>query len=291
MDVQHNFQSPSAFRFYKQLLIVAFFCFALMAVRFSAFDYDTVNLICYLLMMTVTGIALWMVRVPRLMAYSVFVEVIAMVCLFVVVWVYNGGVYSAYSTAYFTIMMILISVMPRNFKISSLVVLCSITLVLSTFFNYSISPEEATGFWMNVDYMMNSVLIAICVLFVKNDFESERITYDQYNEQIDRLTEQLFEKRKKLLHQRNEIENTRNNLEKIVEENTTELREKNELLASYAYDNAHILRAPLSNILGLIEILENDSTENEKNAEVLKQLKEQAHSLDLLVKKVNVILK
>ncbi|MCV9385647.1 hypothetical protein [Reichenbachiella ulvae] len=249
------------------------------------------NLSCYLAMTLITGLAWWMVRVPNLMAYSVFVQVTALVALFVVVWVHNGGVYSSYSTAYFTIMLVLISVMPRNFKISSLVLFCSITLILSTFFNYSISPEAATSFWMNVDYLMNSVLIAICILFVKDDLESERITYDQYNEQIDRLTEQLFEKRKKLLHQRNKIQNTKNNLEKIVEENTAELREKNELLATYAYDNAHILRAPLSNILGLIEILENDTDESTKNSAVLKELKEQAHSLDALVKKVNVILK
>lgn len=290
MDVQSNFQTPKAFRFYKKFLKVSFFCFLFMLLRFTFLEPDWVIQICYLAMTLVSLLGIWMVKKPKLMAYAVFVTTISLVLCFVVAWVRSGGVYSSYSTAYYSIMMILVAVMPRRFKQPSLIIFCLISLVLSAFFNYELAVDEVTGIWMQMDYLMNSVIVAICMIYVKDDLEAERQTYDQYNVQLDRVTQQLFEKRKQLLTQRNEIQNTRNNLEKIIEKKTQELTQKNKLLASYAYNNAHILRAPLSNILGLISILERENIESEKTKGILQQLKTQAVALDELVKEVNHIL-
>ncbi|MCV9389538.1 hypothetical protein [Reichenbachiella ulvae] len=63
-------------------------------------------------------------------------------------------------------------------------------------------PNSAAWRWIEIDYLINSVIIAICVVYVKRDLESERQSYLSYNDQIDQLNEELFQKRKKLLEQR-----------------------------------------------------------------------------------------
>ncbi|RJE74390.1 hypothetical protein BGP76_14605 [Reichenbachiella sp. MSK19-1] len=244
-----------------------------------------------IVLLGVTLFCIWMQTRKRLMAYAVFVYCGFLVAIYVLFWGTQGGVYGAFSTAYFTILVMLIAVLPRVYKIPAAVILCLLTLVLSTYYNKPIEEAELTSISMYMDFLINVVFVAICIVYVKKDMEQERITYYQYNGQIDRLTQELNDKRKMLLEQRKHIETTKNNLESIIEAKTLELKKKNQTLYDYAYDNAHILRAPLSNILGLIAILEKEMGTSTDLTNDLEQLKALANSLDDLVKEVNVILR
>ncbi|UII19705.1 GAF domain-containing protein [Fulvivirga ligni] len=74
-------------------------------------------------------------------------------------------------------------------------------------------------------------------------------------------------------------------LERRVEERTSELQEKNQQLQEYAYINSHILRAPVSRICGLYNILENDH-KNHLDTEILEHFKISVTELDFITKTI-----
>ncbi|WP_230981504.1 response regulator [Echinicola salinicaeni] len=84
------------------------------------------------------------------------------------------------------------------------------------------------------------------------------------------------------------VDNT--DLRKTLREKTqlnTDLRKQNELLKKYSYINSHNLRRPLSNILGIINLI--DSNEK-KSVDVIGLLKQSSEQLDIEVRKMNEIL-
>ncbi|UXP31105.1 hypothetical protein N6H18_12165 [Reichenbachiella agarivorans] len=291
MNIHDNYQTPSAFAFYKKLLIAALFYFLLMVVRFVYFEVDPYAQWVYLALLILTGVCMGLLRSFRFLGYSVFVFSGGLIISFVLMWIHTGGIYGSLSTTYYTLLVGFVAVLPRNYKIPSALVICTICLTLSLYSNTPIDANSAAWRWIEIDYLINSVIIAICVVYVKRDLESERQSYLSYNDQIDQLNEELFQKRKKLLEQRHEIQSTKNNLEDIILRKTVELQKKNKQLSDYAYNNAHILRAPLSNILGLIQILEKENLTKPDHLQELKGLKERADHLDQLVKEVNQILR
>ncbi len=108
------------------------------------------------------------------------------------------------------------------------------------------------------------------------DIHNQRIRIKEQNEL-------LSEKQAEILRINNE-------LEQRVEDRTQELNSKNEQLVEYTYINAHMLRAPVCNILGLVELLDGSSLEKE-NKDVVNYLHKAAFELDDIVNKINETLR
>lgn len=80
-----------------------------------------------------------------------------------------------------------------------------------------------------------------------------------------------------------EIEKLNQDLQAKVNERTQQLQERNQRLQAYAYTNAHILRAPLSRILGLLNLMYK--SEDPEEAKKIKQhLEESARELDNVIR-------
>lgn len=77
-------------------------------------------------------------------------------------------------------------------------------------------------------------------------------------------------------------------LEQRVKERTVELQNRNEQLTEYAFINSHLLRSPVSKILGLINLLEVDQHGDPK--EMMHHLKVACDDLDAIVKKITIAL-
>ncbi|MFY8109515.1 MAG: PAS domain S-box protein [Bacteroidia bacterium] len=73
--------------------------------------------------------------------------------------------------------------------------------------------------------------------------------------------------------------------EQKLEQANIELKEKIERIQSYAFANSHKVRAPLANLIGLVDVLEN-----EHKPELIDMLKTSALSLDHEVNQMNEIL-
>ncbi len=75
-------------------------------------------------------------------------------------------------------------------------------------------------------------------------------------------------------------------IQKTLEAKNEELIKLNSKLAGYAYKNAHDLRAPLSSILGIIQLMKSDGKSNE----LTEMLEIEANELDRVIGQINHIL-
>ncbi|MCZ8071124.1 MAG: histidine kinase dimerization/phospho-acceptor domain-containing protein [Bacteroidota bacterium] len=87
---------------------------------------------------------------------------------------------------------------------------------------------------------------------------------------------------RKARKQKIEIELLNTHLERIVEQRTVKLNERNRQLERYAFLNAHRLRSPVAAILGLCNLLKLSNSESEWK-EVLPRLDNSVHELDKIV--------
>jgi PAS domain S-box-containing protein len=90
----------------------------------------------------------------------------------------------------------------------------------------------------------------------------------------------------KLKEQRKENIRINNNLEQRVAERTEQLEKQNKQLTEYAFINAHLLRAPVCNILGLVDLLKGHTLDDDQ-LEVMNYLDNSAKELDEMVMKIN----
>lgn len=89
--------------------------------------------------------------------------------------------------------------------------------------------------------------------------------------------------------QSEEIERINQNLEAIVHERTTELEKKNIALEDAAFINAHKLRAPVASILGLANLLKNESMSDD-GKKTLGHLALSTEKLDEIVNEITTAL-
>lgn len=114
------------------------------------------------------------------------------------------------------------------------------------------------------------ILILISIIAV--------LFYNQVKKQA-RLNRLLKDKNKEIKEKALELEILNNNLEQIVEERTSVIRKKDVKLKEYSFLNAHIVRGPLANILGLTKLLKTELAEDEKH-EMINHLHYSAGKLD-----------
>ncbi len=92
--------------------------------------------------------------------------------------------------------------------------------------------------------------------------------------------------RKEVRIRTQEITDLNRSLENKVLERTQELEDRNKRLSSYAYMNAHLLRAPLVRIMSLIEVIKNDQ-ETSVKPEHMNIIDKSVHELDEVIHSIN----
>lgn len=238
-------------------------------------------------------VGLWMkINLDWLIGFYCF----AWLSLFILFWKYNGGMDGSYSYAYFSILVIFLGLLKTRLRLFMVFMLCLINIVLTLDVNseilVSVSHSDYSTKSLAFDYFFHSLVVAAVVVFIKVSFDREREKIETHNVNLDRINKELSMKNEQLTNQRHQIKRIQNNLEELVHEHTLELENKNQALQEYAYDNAHIVRRPLSNILSLLDILNNsDVTEENNSREQLKMIRKNASELDEVVLKINTILK
>lgn len=99
---------------------------------------------------------------------------------------------------------------------------------------------------------------------------------------------QRREYEKRLRQQRKEISQINEELEQRVQERTEELENRNKQLTEYAFINSHLLRGPVSTILGLLYLVEIDTSGDK--TEMMQHLKRACQDLDGIVKQITLAL-
>ncbi len=84
---------------------------------------------------------------------------------------------------------------------------------------------------------------------------------------------------------------TRKKEEELQKEKITEdLLQRNKDLEQFSYMVSHNLRSPVANILGLAELLENESTDESEKEFILEHLTGSVRKLDMVIKDLNYVL-
>jgi PAS domain-containing protein len=109
---------------------------------------------------------------------------------------------------------------------------------------------------------------------------------EQQNELLNFQQKEIFEKNEEMYKQQEEIQAINESLEERVKERTKVLEAKNKQLAEYAYINSHILRAPVSTMLGLLNLLSYKELQGDDKM-IYHYLLQTANNLDDVVNRIN----
>ncbi len=138
-------------------------------------------------------------------------------------------------------------------------------------------------------------------LFIQSLADFISISYK--NEKIKRLLEEVSLKSNLLEEKNTEIKSineelasvndalrdTNNNLEATVESRTSALEQRNRQLTEYAFINSHLLRAPLSRIMGLSQLIVLD-VDSAKEKQLVDALLQSTNEMDSIIRKISEVL-
>ncbi len=135
-----------------------------------------------------------------------------------------------------------------------------------------------------IDFLIALVMVMLFVSQLKNKFNFYREEIALQNSQLQNVATQLHDHNEEISLQHEEVKAINENLETIIMERMREIEMKNKALSEYAFINAHLLRAPLSRVLGLIYLMQ---TEADANVGQLNQIKTNARQVDEIIKQIN----
>lgn len=130
--------------------------------------------------------------------------------------------------------------------------------------------REIVQYQRTIIFGIGLILLLISIIAV--------LFYNQVKKQS-RLNRLLKEKNVEIKEKALELEILNNNLEQMVEERTHVIQKKNVKLKEYSFLNAHIVRGPLANILGLTKLLKSEASEDDKQ-QMIDHLHYSADKLD-----------
>ncbi len=144
----------------------------------------------------------------------------------------------------------------------------------------------ATGFFLSsnpfitIDYFIirGGLLLAVAAVFMVVLIQT------RYNLVIKEIKARLA-----LKASNEEITHLNKNLERIVQERTLELQNKNNALEEAAFINAHKLRSPVASILGLVNIIKTMQV-NDEVKQVVAHLKQSTENLDAVVATITKVI-
>lgn len=127
------------------------------------------------------------------------------------------------------------------------------------------------------------ILLSIFSLYVVSAYRNQKIL----GEKLTELNGKIASQNERLESANKEISNMNEKLERRVEERTQSLIDKNRQLERYAFKHSHELRAPLSRLMGLVELVKLDAFESQADLKLMVQgLDLSAVELDQIIRQM-----
>ena len=111
--------------------------------------------------------------------------------------------------------------------------------------------------------------------------------YTVYQKKVVSMNKEVIASKSELNSVYKEIQLTNEKLENIVSNRTEILAAQNKSLTHHAFNNAHIIRAPLSSLMGIIHLLKSEKTKKKHREEILIMLNKSLNQLEIAVEKIN----
>lgn len=144
--------------------------------------------------------------------------------------------------------------------------------------------------WKTQDILFVQSLADLVALYYKNlRIKSLLLEISEQNRELVTKTHEVETMNEELNALNEKLQTINDTLEMRVEERTRQLEIQNQQLREYAFINAHLLRAPLARIRGLLYLMTCDPNET-KNNELIDTLIREANELDIITTKISDIL-
>lgn len=207
--------------------------------------------------------------------------------LFCFFWIQHGGIKG--SVPYFFIVYFLLATVSSSgitgvITVGSGIIMLTVLLVFPTLFIKSPRVFPVTEMQLSFDYFVTCLLLSTFTLYVRKKFDHYRSQAEIRNNQLEEIARTLVSQHEMLVREQAEIESINSNLEQIIKERIRQIEDTNKSLSEYAFINAHMLRAPLSRIIGLSDLMERDAVDS-GNSNVI-EIKALAGSMDKVVRKI-----
>jgi signal transduction histidine kinase len=98
-------------------------------------------------------------------------------------------------------------------------------------------------------FIINIACYILLTMVASNDEVNQKLIVE-----LRYKTEQIHDQNRELTRSRQDLIKLNQQLERMVDEKARDIRRQNEILANYAFTNAHKLRGPVARILGLINV-------------------------------------
>jgi hypothetical protein len=143
---------------------------------------------------------------------------------------------------------------------------------------YAIPNHLNLSFIYGDNYIYYQIAKIMLVSFLYTSLYTGKVAYYNYRNKMDKFN--------RIVDQKNsELNYLNKNLEKKVQERTEKLSYQNLRMKELAYTNSHVVRALVARIIGLVNITNHHTTENEKEF-CYKMIRESALELDQQTKKI-----
>ena len=146
--------------------------------------------------------------------------------------------------------------------------------------------EQRNTFIIMVTMLLIFSLAIVWILYNQRSQQQEaNKELHEKNEYIAQQNSEIQSQAVKLKKLNDNLENLNVNLEDKIRLRTEMLEKRNVALANYAFIHAHELRAPVANILGLVELLKHSQLP-EESAEIVRHLHTATSQLDEVICKI-----
>ncbi|WP_370089188.1 hypothetical protein [Ekhidna sp.] len=233
----------------------------------------------FLLVTSVT--LLYLRQFPRLRPILMNAFSVLTIAAFVYFWMTSAGVRGGAAYIFPVLSVVVISISRGIYRFIFPVILVALIFVLTS----DIIPISGEILYQNLlfEFFLNLIIIAILLIVFKLAIDRERNDLEMQNHQNNELNKELMIKSAELEDYNKEIKLIQQNLEVLVDRRTEQLNNENQKDLEYSFINAHLVRAPIANILAITQHLKDENP-------ALEGLEKNANALDSTVRKIGKIL-
>lgn len=280
-------------KLFKGLLLVSLPFWLHRIYRDLSFESSSNNLTSDLFILLASVVILFLFRYKSFRTQLKLTYCAGWISGFIYYWHLLGGLTGPMTYVFFSAMTVFLGFIPNRFKEAFAIILCTVAVALtidhkSQLLMTILPLSEDIQQLLPIDYVVNSIIIALAAIFLKNAFDEERFHLESQNKEMIKINDQLNLQNQQLVQKSRDIESIKNNLETLIHERTIELESRHRLLEQYAYDNSHLVRKPLTNMQGLLNVFEIERAHHNIPNEKIDKLRERLSSLDEITQKINL---
>ncbi len=150
---------------------------------------------------------------------------------------------------------------------------------------YYMKPNPGEIISMGATYLTLYLIISYTSGYLKMRYDAIHLELINTNSELTEKASEIETQNEELVQSQQNLYELNLNLEKMVHDRTDKIKQQNEQLIKYSYNNAHHLRGPVARVLGLIQV--SRLAESVDHAFLFQKIEEQTYEIDAVVRKIN----